>query len=176
MKAVATKKTVGYDHGEALRNYYSDPANRAKHKARYQDPDLLKKMSEIQKAHWQDPEYEQFRQRQFRNNPFFVTARPRPSRLELLLYCRLLSAHIYDFTPEFHIASESQHFFADVMVFPNLLVEADGTYWHSTAERHEYDRNRDSILEDMGWTVLRLSENELYVTNKPIIGSLKMWG
>jgi very-short-patch-repair endonuclease len=39
----------------------------------------------------------------------------------------------------------------------NILIEADGIYWHD-ADR---DSKRDSALEELGWTTFRLKEEEV---------------
>ncbi len=42
-----------------------------------------------------------------------------------------------------------------------LDVECDGFRWHSRKRQREEDRKRDSKLRKLGWTVLRISEEEL---------------
>jgi very-short-patch-repair endonuclease len=42
-----------------------------------------------------------------------------------------------------------------------VAIEADGRYWHSTAQQRERDARRDAMLRAAGWTVLRFGENEI---------------
>ena len=47
--------------------------------------------------------------------------------------------------------------------FPDhkLCVEADGVYWHSLPENIERDKNKDTILDELGWTVIHLDGDEI---------------
>lgn len=40
----------------------------------------------------------------------------------------------------------------------NLVIECDGSYWHSLPNRQEHDRIRDARLQASGYSVLRLQE------------------
>lgn len=42
-----------------------------------------------------------------------------------------------------------------------LVVECDGTYWHSRSEVQRSDRRKDAYLHEHGWRVLRLTEDEI---------------
>jgi very-short-patch-repair endonuclease len=44
---------------------------------------------------------------------------------------------------------------ADFLVLPNLVVEADGEYWHKA----EHDATRDAYMADHGYRVLRIPES-----------------
>lgn len=42
-----------------------------------------------------------------------------------------------------------------------LVIECDGTYWHSLPGRQESDQRRDSWLQSKGFKVIRLTEREI---------------
>ena len=42
-----------------------------------------------------------------------------------------------------------------------LVVEIDGTYWHSSARKQIQDRRKDSFMKNKGYTMLRLKEKEI---------------
>ena len=50
---------------------------------------------------------------------------------------------------------------ADVFVFPNVAIFADGTYWHGSRAAEEKDYKNTKILEKNGYVVLRLNETEI---------------
>jgi very-short-patch-repair endonuclease len=81
-------------------------------------------------------------------------AHPRTSSLETSMAeaIRCLGLH-----PEAHaqIGPYQVDFaFRDVM----LVVECDGTYWHSLPKQQRLDHSKDAFLTNRGWRVLRLSE------------------
>lgn len=43
----------------------------------------------------------------------------------------------------------------------NLVIECDGTYWHSRPGRAENDARRDAKLTAAGYRILRLPEHEI---------------
>lgn len=47
--------------------------------------------------------------------------------------------------------------------FPDamLIVECDGTYWHSTPKQRRRDASKDAYLQACGYTVLRFSDKQL---------------
>ena len=51
-----------------------------------------------------------------------------------------------------------------------LVVECDGTYWHSKPEAIIRDARKDAYLQAIGWTVLRFSDK---IINKDIYGCIK---
>jgi len=48
-----------------------------------------------------------------------------------------------------------------------LIVEYDSYYWHKSADALTQDKRKTKVLEEAGWTVLRVREEPL-----PKIGSL----
>lgn len=54
-----------------------------------------------------------------------------------------------------------------------LDVECDGFRWHSQKRQREEDRKRDSKLRELGWTVLRISEEELVKNPKVALRKIK---
>jgi very-short-patch-repair endonuclease len=47
--------------------------------------------------------------------------------------------------------------------FPDdqLVVECDGKYWHALPKQQRIDHSKDSYLRNRGWSMLRLSEDEI---------------
>jgi very-short-patch-repair endonuclease len=43
----------------------------------------------------------------------------------------------------------------------NIVIEADGNYWHTTKERWETRKTKDKILTNLGFTVLHLSQDNI---------------
>jgi very-short-patch-repair endonuclease len=51
---------------------------------------------------------------------------------------------------------------ADLFVYPNVAIFADGKYWHhSTADQENKDRSITMKLKKAGYVVLRLEEDEI---------------
>jgi very-short-patch-repair endonuclease len=51
---------------------------------------------------------------------------------------------------------------ADLFVYPNVAIFADGKYWHHTTEEQENkDRSITMKLKKAGYVVLRLEEDEI---------------
>ena len=44
---------------------------------------------------------------------------------------------------------------------PNLIVECDGAYWHSSIEAKKRDEIRDIYIKKQGFDILRLKEEEI---------------
>jgi hypothetical protein len=53
-----------------------------------------------------------------------------------------------------------------------IALEADGARWHSTRRAHERDVARQKRLEDLGWTVLRFTWDE--VTHHPAAAAARI--
>jgi very-short-patch-repair endonuclease len=51
------------------------------------------------------------------------------------------------------------------LAFPKqmLAVETDGNYWHSKSNIKKRDAYKNSILKKLGWTVLRISEDDILI-------------
>lgn len=43
-----------------------------------------------------------------------------------------------------------------------VVIEIDGTYWHSLAKRRKLDKVKDLFLNQQGWIVLRFKEKDIY--------------
>lgn len=43
----------------------------------------------------------------------------------------------------------------------NLVIEADGTYWHSRPDNMERDKRKDSYLKTKGFSLIRLTDIEI---------------
>jgi len=50
---------------------------------------------------------------------------------------------------------------ADIFVYPNVVIFADGTYWHGGAAKEYKDKEKTRRLEKAGYVVLRLDEKEI---------------
>ena len=51
---------------------------------------------------------------------------------------------------------------ADVFIYPNIAIFADGKYWHHNTETQENkDRSITTKLKKAGYVVLRLEEDEI---------------
>ena len=61
---------------------------------------------------------------------------------------------------EYHFNYMVGRYFID-FAFPEQMVgiECDGAYWHRNTK--ERDSRRDAWLSSRGWTIIRLSENEI---------------
>ncbi len=52
-------------------------------------------------------------------------------------------------------------YLADIFVEPNIVIEADGEYWHTRPGRQESDGLRDEELTMNGYKVIRLWDKEI---------------
>ena len=50
---------------------------------------------------------------------------------------------------------------ADVFIYPNVAIFADGAYWHSGAMKEYKDGEKTKKLQKSGYVVLRLTEKEI---------------
>lgn len=50
---------------------------------------------------------------------------------------------------------------ADIFIYPNVAIFADGTYWHSGAMKEYKDAEKTDKLKKGGYVVLRLAEEEI---------------
>lgn len=50
---------------------------------------------------------------------------------------------------------------ADIFIYPNVAIFADGTYWHSGAMKEYKDSEKTKTLQKGGYVVLRLEEQEI---------------
>lgn len=42
-----------------------------------------------------------------------------------------------------------------------VAIECDGLYWHTLPGRPERDAQRDKIISELGWTVLRFTDKDI---------------
>jgi len=61
---------------------------------------------------------------------------------------------VYNFTTSSQIKSDNHTYCADNICFFNC----DGDIWHANQEQAENDKQRDSLLAQRGWTVLRFDD------------------
>ena len=52
-------------------------------------------------------------------------------------------------------------YLADIFIKPNIVVEADGEYWHNRPGAQAKDKKRNKEMTLAGYKVLRLKENEI---------------
>jgi very-short-patch-repair endonuclease len=64
---------------------------------------------------------------------------------------------------QIHMPGQKQPYVLD-FAYPELGVgiEADGAIWHERNDLKERDRQRDEKLSNVGWRILRFSENAIY--------------
>ncbi len=125
-----------------------------------------KKMRVSNKKTWQNKEY---RERMFSTNSFFDRCKIKPTSIELLVLAELLHKGIYNIIPEFKIMNgDGSYYIADFFVFPNLIIEADGDYWHNREGEKEADQTRDDYLTSQNYKVLRFTETHIHTNLKQI--------
>ncbi len=54
-----------------------------------------------------------------------------------------------------------------------LAIEVDGWAWHRTPEQFQHDHDRQNVLTNQGWTVLRFTWHDLTVTPDAVIGTIR---
>lgn len=54
-----------------------------------------------------------------------------------------------------------------------VAIEVDGWAWHSTPEQFQHDHERQNILTNHGWTVLRFTWHDLTATPDAAIGTIR---
>lgn len=86
----------------------------------------------------------------------------RPTSLEIALYKTLLSLGI----PFERQKLINNRFIVDAYIPEcNLVIEADGEYWHSLLKVVHKDKAENAYLSKCGYKVLRLSERSIYSGN-----------
>lgn len=81
---------------------------------------------------------------------------PNGNERRLYAYLRFLALE-FKSTPTVRVVN----YCVDAFVEPNLVFEADGSYWHGSKESKEYDAKRDADLRVAGYIVVRYSEQHL---------------
>ena len=77
------------------------------------------------------------------------------------IFARFLSEHGIKYEHNKKIS----YFYPDFLLMKKIIVEVDGTYWHSSKRKKRYDKRRQRFLEGKGYTVIRLSDTEIYDNN-----------
>lgn len=66
---------------------------------------------------------------------------------------------------KYSILFESQYLIenhcVDFFIPPNIVIECDGTYWHSLPEQQIRDRRNNIIMRKLGFKILRLPERDI---------------
>ena len=52
-------------------------------------------------------------------------------------------------------------FNVDIFIEPNIVIECDGDYWHSSVQAIEKDGRRDKELKELGYVIYRFWEHEI---------------
>ena len=60
---------------------------------------------------------------------------------------------------DFEEQKQIKRYWVDFFIRPHIVIECDGEYWHKN--KKEYDINRQKIIEDMGYKMLRFKGNEI---------------
>jgi len=87
----------------------------------------------------------------------YLSGNRKETDIELKLQGLLLSLNI-DFTTQKPLLGITV---ADVFIYPNVAIFADGEYWHSGAAREAKDKDKARKLTRAGYVVLRLEGNEI---------------
>jgi len=69
---------------------------------------------------------------------------------------KIVQKILRDLNLKFEIQKRIKPFIVDFFLKPNLIIEADGSYWHKDKVK---DKKRDVELESKGYRVLHLAEN-----------------
>jgi len=82
----------------------------------------------------------------------------KPSSIEIKLYQELKDRGLLFETQKI----VGNRFIVDAYIPSlNLIIEADGDYWHSLAKVIERDKRKNQYVKSMGFNILRLSETEI---------------
>jgi very-short-patch-repair endonuclease len=110
-------------------------------------------ISELKKAWWKDTPKE--RKETVRRK--MMMKWHKVSSLELLVRVELME-HEIKFFAHRYIAG----YFPDLYIPSlNLIIEVDGTYWHSTPEARKRDRLKDKAYRKSGYNVARIKECDI---------------
>ncbi len=129
-------------------------------KGKKHSEETKQRLSELHKHKWLDISY---REKKFATNPFFNHHREHPTSIELFTQAKMIHLGIYDYVPEFRIPNtKGGYYFADFLIFPNLIIECDGIHWHNLEGAPERDAIRQRDIESQGWQVIRFTETEIH--------------
>jgi very-short-patch-repair endonuclease len=108
-----------------------------------------------------------------KDNPEMAIRLNEVGRKGRLVYCSSGKSQIERMIMEeleaLHIAYEYEKYllgyFPDFVIFENIIIEADGNYWHSKSKVQERDAKKDETLTAAGYHVFRLKED--WINNDP---------
>lgn len=81
----------------------------------------------------------------------------RGTKIERLLQW-LLKKNNIEFKSQYPVLGK---YLVDIYVKPNIVIEADGAYWHSSPEALLKDKKRDKELTENGYEIIRFREEEI---------------
>ena len=93
----------------------------------------------------------------------------KPSKPELRFMSALLNSGITYFIHQYLYDLGV----ADFFVFPHIIIECDGNYWHSLPEHKIRDSRNTAYLQSQGFKVFRFMESEI---NKNVNACVKSMG
>lgn len=119
-----------------------------------------KKMSKIMKKAMDNPTTKEKNRAHF-YNCIKNTKLGKPTSIELKIMKSLKKHNIYFERNEF--ISDIEHGYAADFLLPrhNVIIEADGDFWHDYPNGNDIDHIRTAELEKKGYTVLRFWEHEI---------------
>lgn len=93
---------------------------------------------------------------------------------EALMVRILRKAGLRDFEVNFRVGLEDGKIaYIDIAFIKEMLaIELDGRAWHTQAERFQHDRTRQVALMDIGWTVMRLTWEDINERPTKVIHSI----
>jgi very-short-patch-repair endonuclease len=109
-------------------------------------PEYKNKRSILSKKNWENPKY--------REKVLMALTGKKPTSLEIIV-ANILDSLETEYTPQYIIDRAIVDFYIPSR---NLIIEADGEYWHSKPEVKDRDRRRDGWLRSKGYKLIRLSE------------------
>lgn len=99
------------------------------------------------------------------------------SPIELLLYDtmkELFQPNVITIIPQYEI----YHYRADFLLrynYKRIIVEADGSDWHSSLKQKRYDKKRDDYLRQRGYGVMRFTGSEIVKNSKKCATAIWEW-
>ena len=81
------------------------------------------------------------------------------------LFKKYLEKNNIKFKPQKFISNIKNMFRCDFFVYPNIVVEIDGEYWHNLSENKKRDEIRTKQMIEKGYIVIRVESSEIYNSN-----------
>ncbi len=120
------------------------------HRGRVQSDEWKKLHSGIMLGKWEDPEY--------RESQLTAIRRGKRNTFPEEKLALLIDLLDWEYTEQKYILGYNADVFVPAL---NLVLEADGEWWHRLPGVPEYDEKRNRIMRENGYFVVRLWENEL---------------